>query len=171
MSALHLQELRARLGAFEKLSRGESHPYSMLAGGLPRGALVEVAGPGKTESVAAFLAENAQTPAAWVESEFSLYPPALFQRRRKLHNTFFIEAGKDAAWAASAVLRARIFPLLVYHAPYHEDERQLRRFQLLAEKAQATVILMSRGRKPLASWPVALSLEVRERKIFVLRQK
>ncbi|MGZ6290347.1 MAG: hypothetical protein ACXWQO_19315 [Bdellovibrionota bacterium] len=168
MSAL--QELRARIGAMENFSRSESLPYSQFASGLPRGALVEISGQGKTESVVQFLAENAETPAAWIESEFSLYPPALFQRKRKLENTFFIEAGKDAPWAASTILRARLFPVIVYHAPYQKDERQLRRFQLLAEKAQATMILLAR-RKPLAAWPIALSLEVRERKLFVLRQK
>lgn len=168
MSAL--QELRARIGALEKLSRSETHPYSLLAGGLPKGVLVEVSGQGKTENVAHFLAENSEVPAAWIESEFSLYPPALFQRKRKLENTFFVEAGKDAAWAAATILRSRLFPIVVFHAPYREDERQLRRFQLLAEKAEATMILLAR-KKPLAAWPIALSLEVRERKLFVLRQK
>jgi hypothetical protein len=168
MSAL--QELRARIGAIEKFSRSGALPFSQLSTGLPSGALVEISGQGKTESVVHFLAENAEIPAAWIESDFSLYPPALFQRKRKLENTFFIEAGKDAAWAASTILRSRLFPVLVYHAPYQQDERQLRRFQLLAEKAQATMILLAR-RKPLAAWPIALSLEVRERKLIVLRQK
>lgn len=165
-----LQELRARLGALETFSRRESRPYSLFPQGLPRGALVEISGAGKTECVAQFLAENAETPAAWIESEFSLYPPALLQRQRKLENTFFVEAGKDATWAAATILRARLFPLLVYHAPYTQDERQLRRFQLLAEKAEATMILLAK-RKPHAAWPIALSLELKEKQLLVLRQK
>jgi hypothetical protein len=167
---LALQELRARIGALEKFTRAGALPFGGLEGGLPRGALVELAGSGKTESAARFLVENAALPAAWVESEFSLYPPALLQRGRQLHNTFFTEAGKDAPWAATTILRSRLFPVLVYHAPYREDERQLRRFQLLAERAEATVILLARGR-PHASWPIALSLELRERNLHVLRRK
>lgn len=165
-----LQELRARIGALETFSRGENRPSSFFAGGLPRGALVEVSGVGKTERVAQFLAENAETPAAWIESEFSLYPPALFQRQRKCTNTFFVEAGKDATWAASTILRARLFPILVYHAPYLNDERQLRRFQLLAEKAEATMIFLAR-RKPHAAWPIARSFALQKQQLTVLRQK
>ena len=167
MSAL--QELRTRIGAIEKFSRAEAFPYSGLPSGLPRGALVELAGHGKTESVVRFLAENADLSAAWIEKAFSLYPPAVAQRRRRLENLFFVEAGADAAWAATTVLRSRLFPVIVYNAPYG-DERELRRFQLLAERSRATMILLA-AQRAFASWPVALSLEVRERKLFVLRQK
>lgn len=166
MSAL--QDLRARIGAIEKFSRDESLPCSFLPQGLPRGALVEIAGAGKTESVVRFLAENPELGVAWIETSFSLYPPAIAQRRRPVENIFFVEAGKEAAWAASTVLRARLFPIVVYNAPYG-DERELRRFQLLAERSRATMILLAK--RALATWPISLSLEVRERKISVLRQK
>jgi hypothetical protein len=166
MSAL--QELRVRIGAIEKFSREQALPYSLLSQGMPKGVLVEMTGAGKTESAVRFLAENPELGAAWIESSFSLYPPAVAQRQRSLENTFFVEAGKDSAWAASTILRSRLFPVVVYKAPYR-DERELRRFQLLAERSRATMLLL--GAKPLASWPIALSLEVRERKLFVLRQK
>ena len=98
-----LQELRARIGALERKSR-EAFPWSYLPEGLPRGGLVEIAGAGKTEAVARLLAENA-LPSAWVEAEFSVFPSALLQRQVKLEEVFFIEAGKEAAWAAAAALR------------------------------------------------------------------
>lgn len=168
MSAV-LQDLRARIGALEKFSRRERFPYSALPEGLPRGGLVEIAGPGKTECVVRFLAENPELSAAWVEKTLSIYPPAIAQRRRGLERIFFVEAGAETAWAASTVLRSRLFPIVVYHAPYG-CERELRRFQLLAEKAEATVLLLA-GREPHAAWPIALSLESSGGALRVRRQK
>lgn len=161
-----LQELRARIGALERKSR-ESFPWSFLPGGMPRGALVEISGPGKTEAVARLLAEN-PLPVAWVEAKFSLFPSGLRQHQVSLENIFFIESGKDAAWAAGTALRSQLFPLLVYSAPYGE-ERELRRFQLLAERANATMILLAK--KPSLAWPISLSLEMRDRRPAVLRKK
>ena len=164
MSAL--QELRARIGALERKSR-DAFPWSYLPEGMPRGALVEITGSGKTEAVARLLAEN-PLPSAWVEADFSVFPSALLQRQVKLEQVFFIAAGKEAAWAVAAALRSRLFPLLVYRAPYGE-ERELRRFQLLAERSHATMILL--GDHPTLSWPISLSLEMREGRLQVRRKK
>jgi hypothetical protein len=160
-----LQELKARLGAWKQTP---SLPCLFWEGGLPRGGLVEVSGHGKTEAVAAFLAEQKQ-PAAWVEKELSLFPSALLQRRVELEKILFVEAGKDSPWAATTILRAGIFPFLVYQAPYGE-ERELRRFQLLAEKSATTMFLLPPG-KASRAWPIALSLEVRSGRAFSLRRK
>ena len=93
---------------------------------------------------------------AWIESRFSLLPSALLQRGVCLEKIFFVEAGEDSAWAAATVLRAQLFPLVVYQAPYG-DLRELRRFQLLAGKSNATMILL--GHEPAHAWPIRLSLE------------
>lgn len=153
-----LEEIRARLGAHPAPS--EPFPFSPLPNGLPRGILAEISGRGKTESVARLLAENPTLRCAWVEAHFSLLPSALPQRQVGLHRLFFVEAGKDAAWAATTILRAQIFPLVIYHAPYG-DLKELRRFQLLAGKSRSTMILL--GDEPAeAAWPIRLSLVAQE---------
>lgn len=168
MSAV-LQELRARLGVFESHFQKESVPFSRLPGGLPRGILAEITGRGKTESVAQLLAENPALRCAWIESRFSLLPSALLQRQVALEKLFFVDAGEDAAWAAATVLRAQLFPLVVYHAPYR-DLRELRRFQLLAGKSHSTMVLLA-DQPATNAWPIRLSLEAREggRRLAVLR--
>jgi hypothetical protein len=164
-----LQELRARLGVFESHFQKEAFPYPPLPGGLPRGILTEITGRGKTEAVARLLAENAGLRCAWIEDRFSLLPSALAQRGVSLEKVFFVEAGLEAGWAAATVLRAQLFPLVVYRAPYG-DVRELRRFQLLAGKGHSTMVLL--GDQPAAhAWPIRLSLEAREkgRRLFVTR--
>lgn len=163
-----LEELRARLGVFDTHLQRESLPFSRFAPGLPRGALVELTGPGKTTLVAQFLAENSGLRAAWVESRFSLLPSAFPQRSVDLEKIFFVEGGKNSAWAAATILRAQLFPILVYHAPYG-CERELRRFQLLSERSSTTMILL--GQKPLEAraWPIKVSLEARGRELTLVK--
>lgn len=165
---LSLPELRARIGAYTQ-SQKERLPCPFFSEGLPRGALVEVFGKGKREAVVQFLVENAQHSAAWIEKEFTLFPSALSQREAALEKIFFIEGKKESAWAASAVLRSQLFPIVVYQAPYGE-ERELRRFQLLAEKSKSTMILLPEKKLSLA-WPIHLSLEMNEGKAEVRRKK
>lgn len=164
-----LEEIRARLSALESRPRKEFLPFSPLVGGLPRGALVEITGHGKTGAAVQFLAENSALRAAWVEGSFSLFPPALLQRRANLQKILFVEGGAQSAWAAGTLLRSGLFPILVYSAPYG-CERELRRFQLLAEKSATTMLLLGEAPQPHA-WPIQLSLEVREGKPALFRRK
>jgi len=159
MSAV-LQELRARLGITESHFQKGVLPFSRLPKGLPRGVLAEITGSGKTECVAQLLAENPLLRCAWIESPFSLLPSALAQRGVSLEKVFFVEGGANAGWAAATVLRAQIFPLVVYRAPYGEL-KELRRFQLLAGKANTTMILL--GDQTAHAWPIRLSWEAREK--------
>lgn len=165
MSAL--EELRARIGALEIRIR-EQHAFSLYAGGLPKGCLVEIAGHGKTECTVRFLSEHPGVAVAWIEGEFSLFPTALLQRRVDPAKILFIEGKKDAAWAAGVILRSGLFPFVIYHAPY-KDERELRRFQLLSERARATMILLQE--KPSDAWPIALQLEMKDGRPEVRRWK
>jgi hypothetical protein len=160
-----LQELRARLGALQSHSASAAFPYSLLPNGLPRGALAEITGPGKTEAAAQLLAENPHLRCAWIEKRFSLLPSALLQREVNLQKIFFVEAGEQSAWAASLILRSGIFPLVVYSAPYGE-ERELRRLQLLSERSSATTLLL--GDQPQTdAWPIRLSLVSHGRRLQV----
>lgn len=163
-----IQELRARIGSLERTAK-ESHAWSMVAGGIPRGGLVEIAGPGKTEAVARLLAEHSASPAAWIEKDFSLLPSALLQRGVPLEKIFFVEAKAECPWAATLILRSQIFPFVIYHAPFGE-EKELRRFQLLAERSRSTMLLLSEE-KPSLAWPIALSLEMEKSQAIVRRRK
>lgn len=162
-----LQLLRAKLNA--PSTPRHSFPWTKLPEGMPRGALVEIAGSGKTELTASFLAENPEIPAAWIEANFSVFPMALRQRNILLEKLFFVEGKKECAWAASTILRSQLFPLLIYHAPLGED-RELRRFQLLSEKASSTMILLCEKKASLA-WPISLSLEIQKQNLKILRRK
>jgi len=55
---------------------------------------------------------------------------------------------------------------VVYHAPYGE-ERELRRFQLLAERSNTTMILLADRALEERAWPIRLSLEARGRELYV----
>jgi hypothetical protein len=163
-----IQELRARIGSLERTEK-EHHAWSMVAGGIPRGGLVEISGPGKTEAVARLLAEHSGSAAAWIEKDFSLLPSALIQRGVPLDKIFFVEAKAECPWAATLVLRSQIFPFVVYHAPFGE-EKELRRFQLLAERSRSTMLLLTEE-KPTLAWPIALSLEMEKGEAIVRRRK
>ena len=162
-----LQTLRAKLNAHN--APRSSFAWSKLPEGMPRGALVEISGSGKTELAASFLAENTESPAAWIEAEFSVFPIALRQRKISLEKIFFVEGKKECAWAASTILRSQLFPILIYHAPFGED-RELRRFQLLSEKARSTMVLLCEKKATLA-WPISLSLEAQKQNLKILRRK
>jgi hypothetical protein len=164
-----LQELRAKLGTLESLSSPLAPlPFTPLPQGLPRGVLVELTGAGKTTMVLQLLAENPTLKAAWVEERFSLLPSAFPQRQVHLEKIFFVEGGKESAWAAGVILRSQLFPLLVYHAPY-AMERELRRFQLLAERSGTTMLLL--GPSPLLerAWPIRISLATQGRGLHLRR--
>lgn len=161
------QEIRAQLGALEKTQK-ETLPYSWLPGGLPRGALVELAGPGKTEFAARMLAEHPELAAAWVEESLSLFPPALAQRQVNLETLLLVEGGSQSAWAAGALLRSGLFAFLLYEGPSTE-ERELRRFQLLAERSRCTMVLL---RESLCrAWPISLSLQAQGGELRVERRR
>ena len=166
-----LQELRARLGVLEnQCPEKEKIAFSQIPEGLPRGILVEITGKGKRESIAALLAENPDLYCAWIESKLSILPSALEQRKINLEKLFFVEGGNETSWAAATVLRSQIFPIVVYNAP-HGDLRELRRFQLLASKAQSTMLLLAEDPTPNA-WPIRLSLCVQAegRKVSIARR-
>ncbi len=163
-----LEELRARIGALETGYAREQHAFSLYPAGLPKGGLVEIAGHGKTECAVRFLAEHPGIAVAWIEGEFSLFPTALLQRRVDPAKILFIEGKKDAGWAAGVILRSGLFPFVIYHAPY-KDERELRRFQLLSEKARSTTILLQE--KPSGAWPITLHLELKDGRLEARRRR
>lgn len=152
-------------GILEAAPVAETFPFHGLGdAGLPRGAVIGVsgeAGGGKTECLLRFLAENAGLRVAWVEESFTIFPSAFPQNGVSLERVLFIEGG---LWAVHQLLRSQIFQVVVFSTAGVAEEIALRRLQLAAGRARASVILMSpepiavRGATP---WPIAVQFHVR----------
>ncbi len=171
----------ARTGGGRLRSR-ETWPSSLLPSGIPRGAISAVTGPGKTEFVTRFLAENPALKVAWVEEKFSVYPGAISQRRGGLERILFAESGRDSLWALLQILRSQLFNVVVFSSTpstmgetgqaFYRDERTLRGLQLSAEKSSAAMLMILD--EPVGAWPVSLQLQTRgspELQVDILRQR
>src|ERR1700737_2534231 len=88
--------------------------FSMLEEGIPKGALTEISGPGKTEFLVRFLSEHPSLKVAWVEDQISVYPYAIFQRKAYLQRILFAEAGSNSLWALMQILRSQVFGVIVF---------------------------------------------------------
>ena len=128
-----------------------------LAGGIPKGAITEISGLGKTEFAVAFINEHAPARVAWIEEKFSIFPPGLLQRSTKMERILFVEAGADFAWAVLQVLKSQIYPILIIYSE-HIALNILRRIQLAAEKAEAVIVWLTH--QPQMLWPVTMRLKV-----------
>jgi len=154
-----LQELRQLIGAVEHLER-ERNSFSLFPEGFPKGCIIELSGPGKTELIALFLKEHPEFKVAWIEREMTINPYALFQRGLKTENVIFIEAGNELAWCLNQALQSGCFQALVTDSI--SDEKDLRRYQLLAERSQAHFFLLSE--KLHQSWVPNLQLKIKKNK-------
>lgn len=75
MKALSLVELRSLLSF---TSHREFLPLiAFQAAGIPKGAITEISGVGKTEFVTQILGEHSDLRVAWVEKDLSISPFAL----------------------------------------------------------------------------------------------
>lgn len=154
-----LRALRAQIGAIDGTARADGFETQLLNTQIPRGAVVEIIGAGRTQFMVKLLAERqkqADTLALWVEKEFSVYPLGLQQQGVDLSRLLFVESDKAAAWVLGQALQAQIFPIVIA-ADFTFDEKELRRFQLLSERSRATTFLLSDERRP--SWVPQLVIE------------
>ena len=135
--------------------------FSLLEGGLPQGALIEMSGlpgHGKTEVVLKFLSENSQLRVAWVEENLTIYPCAFPQNQVSLNRVLFVETPRYL-WAVQQILRSQIFGVIVLSTAI-EEEIVLRRLQLAAEQAQSSVILLCNLPKKEGTWPISVQLQI-----------
>jgi len=138
--------------------------------GIPRGGLIEVTGPARTEWVVRFLRKNPTAQIAWVEDCLSVFPTAVQQQKLALHQVVFIEAKDELDWTVTTLLRSQVFTSIVMPGGGGPGEKRLRRYQLLAEKANCSVILLSS--RPSSAWCINVQLEARRGvKLKVLKQK
>lgn len=128
-----LASLRAQIGAIDLSQKTKG------------GALVELVGPTCTQEMVSILVERqkaaANTLALWCESEFSVYPIGLLQQGVDLSRLLFVEATKDVSWVLGQALQSQLFPTVIA-ANYQFHEKELRRLQLLSERANTTTFLL-----------------------------
>jgi hypothetical protein len=155
-TAQTLEELRYLIAAKQGYQpRGSLH-CSVLPDGLPRGAITQIYGFGKTEAAVQIIKDNPDLKAAWIESHFELNPLAIAQREVDLTRMLFAEAGEHMVWTCHQILKSQLFPIVILkEAPM--DDMVLRKLQLAAEKAEASLIILTE--EVSSSWPVSLMLK------------
>lgn len=178
-SPLTLQELKERFGyRAELFEKRERFSFSRWETGIPKGAITEITGPGKTAFVADFLKERKEERVIWIEESFSLFPLALEQRGVVPEQVLFVDIGRENTneleWTILQALRSQAFPIAVLYSDV-EDSKMLRRIQLATENAHvATLWLRS---TPHSSQASHLSLRIErdplteERQVIRLRER
>ena len=168
-----IRALKLLIGGLEQPVARESYPCSTLSLGIPKGAIVELLGPQKTEWLCHFLAENSQTNIFWVEKEQSVLPTALQQRGVDLSRVTFGLFGDDPTIKLRRVVQSQLYPIIV--APNEFSEiRIFKAFQLLTEKSNSVLFLLGK-KEPCLAWPITMQLEIHKRgndfKIEVIKNK
>lgn len=166
-----LTALRAQIGAVDLSQQSASFTSSSIQSHIPCGTLVEIVGPARTQLMVDILAERhaaAEALTLWVESDFSVYPIGLQQNGVNLSRLLFVECEKESSWVLGQALQAQIFPILIA-ANFNFHEKELRRFQLMSERARATTFLLSEKRQQ--SWVPQLVLEAEGNEVNVLRRR
>jgi hypothetical protein len=188
-----ITSLRELIGTASGYRNRSSLSFSLLDGGIPKGALTEISGPGKTEFLVRFLSEHPSLKVAWIEEQISIYPYAMFQRKAQLQRILFAEAGSNSLWALMQILRSQVFGVIVFSSttttPPNKrgdgggigresrralfEEKTLRAMQLSAEKSQAAVVFLRD--EPGDSWPISLQVRVKrgsmQKDVEVLRRR
>jgi hypothetical protein len=154
--ALSLDELRTLLSP---QAGREYLSCPFLSSGIPRGAISEVSGSGKTQFAANLLLAHPELKVAWIEEHFSINPFGLQQNKIQPHKVVFVEAGREIEWAAVQALRSKIFQVLVLYGEF-KDIKSLRRIQLASEKANAATLWLTP--KPQHFWTSSLRLVVKK---------
>ncbi len=161
MSALVLvkptiAQLREMIGANENQIK-ERSSFSLYPDGFSQGSIVEITGRGKTQWLAHFLKEHPEEKVAWVESEISINPYALFQKSVRLKNILFIEAKDQVMWCLTQALESGCFKIFIT-GDYQFNENEMRRCQLLAERHQTHFFILAE--KSHQTWVPSLKLQV-----------
>lgn len=155
-SAERIEKLKLLITEMGGIQPKEFFRAEDLPLGVPRGALVEVCGPLKTEWVIRFLRNNEKVQTFWMEKEQTILPTAIQQRGVGLERVVFAEVA-DLYPALRRVVQSQLFEIVVVPSAF-EELRVLKALQLLAEKAHTTVFLL--GKKFQPAWPISVQFEV-----------
>ncbi len=151
-----IEQLKYLVSSQHTLHTRECLHTSLLESGVPRGAITQICGFGKTEAAVQLIKDNAEFKAAWIESEFELNPLGVAQRDVDLTRILFAEAGEHMVWTCHQILKSNLYPIVILKsAPL--DDFLLRKLQLAAEKSQTALVILTEDFS--ASWPISLMLK------------
>ncbi len=155
-----LLELKALI---QTKTQREFTPCPALPCGIPKGAITAIFGPGKTEFALQFIAHHPDLvhhphlKIAWIEEQFSAFPFGFYQRKIQPGRILFIDAATEIFWATLQVLRAQVFPVVVFYSADCELNT-LRRIQLETERSNRTTLWLAPSMPSL--WPISLGIEI-----------
>jgi hypothetical protein len=172
-----IHQLKLLIGGLEDPNPREFLAAPNLPQGVPRGIIVELVGPQKTEWLIQFLKlqqTNAEFKTFWAERDQKILPTALHQRGLDLTRITFGTFGDDLVIPVRRILQSQLYHTII--APQKFDEiRVLKAFQLLSEKSNSILFLLGE-KKPSNAWPISLQLQIQKKPpasfhVEVLRQK
>src|SRR5688572_15791102 len=155
VKGLPLEELKKHLAlarpAAAPLPTGSPRLDALLQGGLPRGRVVEVAGPwssGKTALLFGAMAEltRARRLCAYIDGRGELYPPSAAALGVELECLLVVRPPpKGSPRAAEIVARSGAFPLIVLDLPDGErvDDSASGRLRAAAAGGGSTVVALA----------------------------
>lgn len=108
-----LNELKALVGAMDCLVR-DFIPAPSIEEGIPRGVIVELSGPARTEWFLQLLKLHPEFRTFWAECEQSILPTAIHQRGVDLQKITFGIIGKNTTQALRRVLQSQLFSSLLH---------------------------------------------------------
>jgi hypothetical protein len=165
---LSLAELRELIGAVDGSNLRATRSFSLIPTGVPQGCLIEISGFGKTELLSVFLREHPELLVAWLEMQITVNPYALWQRGVNVDHMLFIEAHSEPLWCVQQILKSQLFQVVVMSG-LRFQELELRKLQLLVEKSQSHLILLSHQLHQ--SWVPALQMVVQNAQPQILRRR
>lgn len=156
-----VQQLKLLIGGFESLLSKEFWPAPNLPAGIPRGVIVELLGPYRTEWFLQFLKMHPTFKTFWAEKKQQVLPTAIAQRGVELENIFFATLGEDLVTPLRKVIQSQLYEVVL--APTQFTEIKIfKALQLFTEKANCTLFLLG-DKTPSTAWPISLQLEVHKK--------
>ena len=153
-----VQKLRLVLGGLAEPQAREVLQAPDLPCGIPRGILVELLGTSRVEWFLKFLKMNPELKVFWCEQDQRVLPTAIHQRGVGLDRITFGLLGEDMKKALRQILQRQVHQIILAPNKFTEIST-LKAFQLLTEKANATVFLLG-DKKPSTAWPISMQLEI-----------
>lgn len=154
-----LEILQEMIGQITGAAKKEFFPAQGIPLGIPKGSIVEVCGPLKTEWMLQFLRENESLQIFWLERDPSVLPTAIQQRGVALDRITFCQVAEPYS-ALRRAIQSQLFEVIISPSVFEED-RLLKGLQLLTEKSNCVLFLVAKQLKP--AWPISVQLEANAR--------
>ena len=163
----HLKAKAPFLSSQQTRSTGDAQLDRLLNGGFPKEGLTVLAGrpgSGRSTIAARFVASHTELsrPAAWIDPEALLYPPALLAHGVDLDRLLVVRGAHERSWyAAEQVIESGAFQAVVITgAERRLDASTARRLQLASEGARVSTLLVVEARTAQRISQSALTLHL-----------